>query len=220
MPSRGRPLQLSRMIESALQTSNAPESIEFIVYADSDDSSMKNFSQLNTRIIFGPKMSISRMTNTCYKNATGDILMYAADDIVFRTDSWDTKIIEAVKSANSDYLLVHGDDLGQKSKKIATHGFVSRKFADCLGYLLPPYFYADFCDTWLTSIANHSKSRIELKDLIIEHLHPSWGKANIDETYLARTREKRFWKEYLKYQIYMPLRLSEILKIKLYKLSR
>ena len=64
-------MQLSRMIQSALETCNVPESIEFIVYADSDDVSMENFSQSNTRIIFGPKMSISRMTNTCYKNATG-----------------------------------------------------------------------------------------------------------------------------------------------------
>lgn len=204
------------MIESALQTSSTPESIEFIVYADSDDVSMKNFAQLNTRIIFGSKMSISRMTNTCYQNSKGNILMYAADDIIFKTDLWDTMVLETTKTIDSNYFLIHGDDLGQTSNKIATHGFVSREFADRLGYLLPPYFYADFCDTWLTSVAKYSKSRVELKDLIIEHLHPSWGKAHMDETYLARIRERRFWREYLKYQALLPLRLWEIVKIKIF----
>ena len=206
-------MQLMRMIESALQNSSSPESIEFIVYTDADDQTMKNFKQSNTKIFVGPKMSVSKMTNICYQNSRGSILMYAADDIVFRTNLWNTKILETIDKLDSEYFLIHGDDLGQKSNKIATHGFVSREFAKQLGYLLPPYFYADFCDTWLTSIARYSNSRIYLEDLIIEHLHPSWGKASFDDTYLDRKRKKRFWKEFLKFQLFLPLRLWEILKI-------
>ena len=205
------------MIESALRTSSNPETIEFIVYRDTDDSSMKNFSHSNVKILTGPKASISKMTNKCYSESTGTILMYAADDIVFKTDNWDKLILDTIESDKLYFFLLHGDDLGQMSKKIATHGFVSRTITERLGYLLPPYFHADFCDTWITSIAIHSNSRIQLRNLIIEHLHPSWGKAENDETYMARIREKKFWKEYSKYQILLPLRVWETLKIRYYK---
>jgi hypothetical protein len=208
------------MIESALSTASHPADIEFIVYTDTDDVTMEDFYHTNAKMLTGQKTSISKMTNKCYAESTGKILMYAADDIVFKTKDWDAMILDTVAKNKLDFFLLHGDDLGQKSKKIATHGFVSRSFTERLGYLLPPYFYADFCDTWITSIADHSNSRIHLKSLIIEHLHPSWGKAEFDETYLARIKEKRFWKEYLKYQFLLPLRLWEISKIRYYKFLR
>ena len=143
--------------------------------------------------------------------------MYAADDVLFRTVYWDSLIQEAITSSESQYWLIYGDDLGQTSNKIATHGFVSRELAELLGYLLPPYFSAEFCDTWLTSITRLSGTQIKLSDLVIEHMHPDWNKAALDTTYLERDFKLNFPLLWVKYTAFLPLRLIEATKIYFYK---
>lgn len=217
LPSRGRPERLRIMMNSALASAIDSTCVEFVVYCDLDDISMMGFIAAQTILIRGPRLGISEMTNICYRNATGDILMYAADDILFNNIGWEQIVINQYHK--SAYFLIYGDDLGQSKKRIATHGFVSRKFADLNGFLLPPFFAADFCDTWLTSVARLAGCLFFDSKIVIEHLHPSWGKAETDSTYLERQLIDNYFGNWIKFKFLFLLRFKQSLKIR-YQITR
>ena len=199
IPSRGRPIELHRMIDSAIKTASNLHEVEFLVYADLDDESMSNFSHPWTTVHKGKTRTISEMTNYLAAQCNGMLIMYAADDVVFRTAGWDKMVQEEYRKYR--ICLIHGDDLGQNSDKIATHGFISRELYEILGYVLTEKFKADFCDTWLTYVCTKSNVRIFLKNLTIEHLHPVWGKAPMDATYRSTSRIK-FISGFLKFKLH------------------
>ena len=198
------------MINSAISLASNPETIEFIIYCDDDDQTMESFVAQNSTLIRGPKKSVSQMTNECFYQSSGSILMYAADDILFKTESWDLIVKKGLSGKSA--CLVYGNDLGRPRQEIATHGFMTRDFARLNGYLLPELFSADFCDTWLTSIARMAKSLKYMPELEIEHMHPSWGKSLIDQTYESREGKKNYLVLWVKFKLTFPIRL--ILAIK------
>jgi hypothetical protein len=179
------------MINSAIETATFPELLEFCLYLDENEAYVPSFMQSAKLIVTrGPSLPTSLMTNIAYSASHGEILMYSADDIIFRTQDWDQIVRKTFEKITDGIGLIYGDDLGQDSMKIATHGFVSRTWVNELGYLLPGYFESEFCDTWITNLARKTDRLIFLPNLIIEHMHPAWGKAELDETY--EYRQKRY----------------------------
>lgn len=215
IPSRGRPKQLKRMIDSALKSAANVNRIEFLVYADNDDESMVNFSHKNTKVFWCEHRTISEMTNYLASKSDGSLIMYCADDVIFRSHAWDDLIEMKYLQSKQKTCLIHGDDLGQNSLKIATHGFISRELYELLGYILPELFKSDFCDTWITEICSKSGIRIFTQQLVIEHMHPAWGKADIDSTYRS-TNKIQFLFNFLKFQIYWINRMKTIKQIRNY----
>ena len=215
VPSRGRPHKLKAMIESSLSLAKNSEEIEFLIYADDDDLSMSNFSHPNAIVLRGKRQAISKMTNFLASISRGSLIMYAADDIIFRTKNWDLIVFEHYVSSPHKVCLIHGEDLGQNAIKIATHGFISRDLYNLLGYLLPNFFKADFCDTWVTEICVKSGTRTFDPKLIIEHMHPTWGKAPIDATYRS-TKVSLYLLNLARYKILWATRKNSIRKINNY----
>ena len=215
LPTRGRPLQLSTMIKTATELATDAKGIEFLIYVDEDDLTMVDFSHPNATILRGERLTISKMTNLLASISQGNLIMYAADDIIFRTKNWDSIVLQHYNNSAHKICLIHGDDLGQDSNKIATHGFVSRDLYNLLGYLLPTYFRADFCDTWMTEICVKSGTRSFVPNLIIEHIHPAWGKADIDETYRS-TKLSYYLMNLFLYKILWGIRNSTTRKIRNY----
>jgi hypothetical protein len=199
------------MIDSALTLAAEPDLVEFIIYCDHDDPTMNNFSASNSILLRGPKLSVSKMTNKCYSESVGNILMYAADDIIFRTLSWDAIVKKELTEKPAS--LIYGNDLGRPKQEIATHGFVNRELAILNGYLLPEVFAADFCDTWLTNVTRMAKCLKYVPSLEIEHMHPHWGKSDQDQTYENRRSDNNYWKLWLKYRLTFPLRLLSSIRI-------
>lgn len=219
VPTRGRPERLRTMISSAISTAQSPNDLEFLVYRDDDDLSMEKFEFKQTTVLTGPRSSVSKMTNICFANSRGDLIMYAADDIIFRTPGWDKLIQECRNSRPKAAFLVYGNDLSLNAKSIATHGFVSREFANINGFLLTEKFEADFCDTWNTQIARLSRSLIYLPSMVIEHMHPSWGKSTVDSTYLDRKSHQNYLRFWFRFNLLFPMRLNSIFRIKLHNFS-
>ena len=199
------------MIDSALTLAADPDQVEFVIYCDDDDPTMTNFSDSNSILLRGPKLSVSKMTNKCYSQSAGNILMYAADDIIFRTLSWDALVKKELTEKPAS--LVYGNDLGRPKQEIATHGFITRELANLNGYLLPEIFAADFCDTWLTSVTRMARCLKYVPSLEIEHMHPNWGKSTLDQTYKNRRSDSAYWKLWLKFGVTFPLRLLSSMKI-------
>lgn len=183
-PTRGRPDNVKRLVESVLTTTANPTQI--VVYMDEDDDSLPIVGTLDAvSVIVGPRKTLSSCYNDCAEVAKGDILMFAGDDVVFRTKDWDVKVEEAFAVYEDRILFVHGDD-GYWGDNLGTHGFLHRNWINAVGYFTPPYFACDFTDLWITDVANVLHRRTFLRDVLFEHMHPAFNKAEWDKTHNER----------------------------------
>ncbi len=190
-PTRGRPANVRRLLDSLRETSTIIP--EVVLYADLDDTST-NGPDINCEgahypinklvITTAPRILMSKMWNQCAETATGEILMIGADDLIFRTKGWDDDVRRAFAAFPDRLVCVHGND-GVYQEKFGTHVFLHRNWVDAVGYVAPPYFSADFVDTWWNEVANALNRRIYLP-FVTEHMHPLFKKAPLDQTHKDR----------------------------------
>jgi glycosyltransferase involved in cell wall biosynthesis len=193
-PTRQRPDHIERLIQSAVDTASTPNLLEFCFYCDDDDAlTQEKLTVLsreyhNIKFISGPRTIFSDTWNHCYQLSTADVIMMGSDDIVFRTKNWDQAVLDEFDQCPDKILFVYGDDLKQ-GIHLGTHGFLHRKWIQVCGYFSPPYFSADYCDTWINDVANQLGRKLFLPDVVIEHMHVSMKKAAMDDN--ARDRVVR-----------------------------
>lgn len=182
------------MAESAVSHADNPNNIEIVVFIDEDDKSYDNQSFPEQVRIFTTKRTVlSKYWNMAYEMAQGEIYMHCGDDIVFQTQGWDTKVIEAFEALPDKIGFVYGDDGDpNKEKNFGTHGFIHKNWVAAVGYFVPPYFSSDFNDTWLNYVADRIGRKYKI-DILTEHMHPAFGKAEIDLTHAERY--VRHWKD-------------------------
>src|SRR5208282_4069063 len=185
LPTRKRPKKLEAMISSLKATCSVFP--EVVVYIDDDDiESAEKAKTLDIKYIIGPKLVFSDYWNKCYEQCVGDILMMAADDVIFKTPGWDVMVEEEFAKWPDKIVLVHGDDLDTNFRsRFGTHSLLHRKWIEALGYFIPPYFSSDNGDRWLMAVADFLGRRKYLP-FITEHMHPRAGKASLDSTYKER----------------------------------
>lgn len=183
VPSRGRPDNVSRLYRSLAETTEGEW--ELLVRLDEDDERRNGYDhpphQTN---VTAPRALMSQLWNDLVPYALGDVLMMGGDDIAFSTPGWDALVRGALPE--DGIAVVHGNDLSPNSATIGSHPFVSRTWVETLGYLTPPYFESDYADLWLTEVADALNRRVYLPQVVIEHLHPGFGKAEWDSTYQER----------------------------------
>lgn len=197
VPTRERPHHVRRLIQSVTETAKFPEMIEFCFYCDDDDvatQSMLRESQKqmkNIKFTVGPRIMFSDTWNHCHRLAQSEIIMMGSDDIVFRTKDWDIIVIDKFDSCPDKILFVYGDDLKQ-GIRLGTHGFLHQTWIRTCGFFTPPYFSADYCDTWIDTIAQNLNRKLFLPNVVIEHMHVSMKKSDMDNNSKDRVfRSKR-----------------------------
>jgi hypothetical protein len=196
---------MERLWTSATETADAPDKIELVFYLDDDDEvGIEKYHEMrkagkNVVAAQGPRQEIgSQMWNEAYKKATGEILMLASDDIVFRTSSWDTMTLAWFYRSPDRIRYVWGHDGSRYHRRWGTHGFVHQNWVKAVGYFAPPLtFYG--IDDWFTVTARKTGRAHFIGEMSIEHMHWSYGKTEGarelkktrgDET--ARYRNKHF----------------------------
>lgn len=216
-PTRGRPGNIKRLIDSATETASRPRELEFVFYFDNDDNSFHevlwggqlepvewevpaapfipaepptaftrwSYQGVTIKILQGPRIVLSQCWNRCYGVAGADILMQCGDDIAFRTDAWDLAVIGAFALVPDRIALVYGDD-GIQHQRVATHGFLHRRWVQVVGYFVPPHFASDWNDMWLTEVAKGLDRLVYLSKVYTEHMHPVANKGPMDKTHLER----------------------------------
>ena len=197
VPTRKRPESVKRLLKSIEDTVNDKTSVTVYFYLDDDDfdtirliKSIKKRKTYDIKYMIGPRIIMSEMVNQLYPLTSEFILFFGADDIVFRTQGWDSILIEAVKEVSDGVGLFYGNDLvtTQHAPDFATHPILTREWVNVVGYVSPPYFACDYADTWLNDIADRCGRKFALP-FINEHLHHTVGKASYDSTY-AENRQK------------------------------
>jgi hypothetical protein len=189
VPSRGRPQNVKRLIEAMGQTCTADTTL--LLGLDRDDRCKTDYlnlplgldpprllrvtveSDLRGVVPWINHLAVEEMNNYRFIGTLGD-------DNLPRTDGWDTEIIEALERQPFAF----ADDLhpGRQPGSLACHIFMRAEVIRKLGYMGPPslaHMYVD--NVW--HAWGEACGMEFLKDTIIEHLHPSAGKAESDEGY-------------------------------------
>jgi glycosyl transferase/beta-hydroxylase protein BlmF len=190
-PTRGRVKGAKELLDSALSTADDPSRVEVLFYVDSDDELAEEYKRvLGDRVTIGEPMSVSKSWNIIAGKCTGDILIMANDDIVYRTQGWETKIAkEASKFEDGIYCMWTED--GINGPNHCAIPIVSRKWYETLGYFTPGIFKFFFNDTWLMDIGRKVGRLHYIEDVLMEHLHFSVKKSEFDDTYKAVREDGR-----------------------------
>jgi glycosyltransferase involved in cell wall biosynthesis len=169
--------------------------VEVLAYLDDDDPQLSQYirafqpnhnGSVPIKFKIGPRLVMTKNWNELLPIATGDILMQGNDDVLFKTPGWAEIVEDAFASEADRILLAFGEDgSGYHNGKFGPHPFVHRRWANALGYFIPPYFSSDFGDTWVNELGE-ALTRVKRLPIEIEHLHFIWGKADQDKTTLER----------------------------------
>ena len=185
-PTKYRPEGLRRMWESALETSSLK--LELVLYVEEYDLEtlhdiplLPNNDSINTIIGDGQQI-YSNLHNVCCDASKYDIVMGAADDIVFRTKGWDKRVVEEFDKLNKDQIAYVYPNDGHHGENLGTHGFFHRNWFNTLGYLSPPIFSVDYSDNYVMDLSRSLGRAIYMPDVLVEHMHWSFGKSDFDVT--------------------------------------
>lgn len=194
-PTRCRPENVRRLVSSALSTADQPTQVELLFYVDSDDETFPTevISQ-NVKVIRGPRMWLSVLQNILYVNCGGDIVMYAGDDLVFKTVGWDTKVRQEFDNSLDKLVLVYPNDVATHGENMAIHGFLHRNWIETVGCWVAPG-RGSLYDLWHTDVARKLGRLRYLAEVEIAHVHYRQGSglAKFDDTYRYVFAATRSW---------------------------
>ncbi len=188
LPSRGRPGNFYRLLQAF---SDFPGDFDIFLRLDDDDPTapqylanfglLKNVCYLRT----GPRKPLGELLNDLLKDALREwsyqAIMVMGDDQVPRTAKWSEELVASATGAG-DLGLAYPNDLLQ-GPRLATMIVGTRSFFERLGYVAPPGFAHQFIDNALMDIAGELGCLHYREDIVVEHMHPGAGKAQMDATY-------------------------------------
>ncbi len=178
-PSRGRPYRYEAMVASAALTADEPSLMDIRLALDVDDKQFNLYRSPDHVQRF--PTNISNIYNALAARATGDILMATADDVIFRTQGWDTKV-RAVAARFPDGLFIAAPNNGDGHRRV-NHWFTGRPWMALFGWMLPAHFEHFCVDEWVQEVASSAGRLVYMDDVLIEHMHKKYKKAENDDTY-------------------------------------
>lgn len=122
---------------------------------------------------------------------------FMGDDHRVRTPGWDEMLTRAAGPLG----IAYGDDLIQ-GEQLPTAVLMAADIVRIVGHMCPPVLEHLFIDNYWKALGEGIDAIEYVPDVVIEHLHPSAGKAEMDESY-ARTnhpdqyeRDGQAWRDY------------------------
>lgn len=195
VPTRQRPSRVKEFLTSIVNTAYDFSKVEILFYIDQDDKDTNEsellsvFSQLNIKALRRPKINIQGdRYNYLLSQSSGEIIMYAADDIVFESMHWDKRVYSRFTRYQDRIVLLYPSTPNHKCK-LATHGFVSRTSTQILGKIFTSYFQSAYDDVWLTKLYSFIKRAECFSKISVCHKHPSLDKRIIDDIYINNKKK-------------------------------
>jgi glycosyl transferase/beta-hydroxylase protein BlmF len=193
-PTRGRSSQAIRLALSVSNTAVHPERVEVLFYVDDNDPEQSKYlqefkirqSELNELgrclLLVSEPIGVSKAWNELAARSQGDLLIMAADDQIYNDRGWDNRLdTEATKYADEIFCMWFND--GHWGEKLCTFPIVSRRWCLTLGYFTTGLFECLYDDLWIMDVAKRLGRLHYIPDVLTEHFHWSYGKAQIDATY-------------------------------------
>jgi len=197
VPSRGRPENAARLAQAFIDTQTEAD-LYFII--DNDDSKWNEYAK-NENIKCLPAdnktggCANSLNTGAVYlldfaKFSLYNYFVFMGDDHLPRTQNWDKAFIQAL-GINTG--IVYGNDLLQGENLPTAFGMSRDLVMELQGMTFPGCIHL-FFDNFVKQLGIDLNYLKYLPDVIIEHLHPVAGKAEMDEGY-ARVNQPKWYEE-------------------------
>ena len=209
VPTRGRPDASIEFHKEFL----AKSMISDLMFAiDEDDAD--NYPRIDGVLYeVNPRMGMNGTLNhvaTKYADKY-KYIAFMGDDHRIRTFGWDIVMTEKMGSLGVAY----GNDLIQ-GQALPTAVLMSSNIINAIGYMAPPKQKHMYLDNFWLDLGTRLNAIHYLEDVIIEHLHFSVGKSDMDSSYQETNdsaiynADKMAYDEYLSTQ--MDIDLDKILK--------
>jgi len=182
LPTRGRPSSLKRFIDAYVDTKG---SSAVYVRLDEDDPFLTEYLKLQFPKSFiinvGPREGLKAAMEEMFKKYPNeDWYGLGADDIVPRTDFWDKELATEAGLRK----IAHPDDLGKRKKKhLPTHPVCGGDLVRAVGWFGHPATVHFFLDNSWQFVGEGLNCITLREDIVVEHLHHSLGKSQLDSTY-------------------------------------
>jgi hypothetical protein len=186
LPSRSRPENVARCINALKENSLISD---FCVAIDDDQSDL--YPRLDGVIYeVNPRLRVNGTLNlVAIKYAKKyKTICFIGDDHLVKSKNWDQSLAEPINTKG--YGISYGNDLLQ-GQNLPTAAMMSTNIIEILGFMSPPQLIHLFIDNFWMVLGLNIGSLYYFEDVIIEHLHPYAGKAEIDDGYIDANSTER-----------------------------
>lgn len=186
LPTRDRPKLAYRLLKSIAKTTSDIDKIEVVLYLDEDDVDSQQIDYPGVPLvkIIGNDKNMGAITNKCYDESHGKLIMLINDDMIFSTKNWDDKIIAEFANFPDSIALIYGNDL-YYGKRVPTFPILSRIACEIMGHVCPVEYKKHCIDPHLFDIfsrlADLGHNRlVYLSKVVFEHMHYELSTAAYD----------------------------------------
>ena len=227
-PSRERLNKFLTFLTSVISTTHDIKNINIVLGVDEDDPKFKSYKKIANNLHFiqfipFPKnlfkeKGLSGLWNKMANECSGDILGMVGDDMIFKTNDWDKKIIETFINKKDNMHLIHCNDgmrgPGNKYSNVeplAVNSFIHREYVDTIGWYVEDIEPNTYHDTYLHKLFEILNRKIYYHDIVIKHLHFSeYGQKDKTAEILEKERENVWNNNQLFDTKLMPQLLKEV----------
>ena len=187
VPSRGRPQNIARMLDSVHATSRAKTHLHVAV--DEDDETLPQYRAVMDKagaegdvLETGPRKGLCAWTNEVAVRRAGEypVLASLGDDMVPRTPGWDRALIRGIERMGGTGLTYPWDG---RREDIPEAVVMSSDIVQALGWMCLPDLDHWYCDVVWADLGRGAGCLRFLRAIAVDHFHPRTGKASVDDTY-------------------------------------
>ena len=188
VPTYCRPRQVHDYTEQLIRTVEGHDT-EIIVVAEVNDNALDYVKALPVITTFHKDWRGSMANwNIGASMATGDLLVLGSDDLWWM-DGWLDEALEQMELSDCCYCglndMQHNGWDGDP-----THWIISRQgiIDHCGGCIMPPAYTMTYGDNEIAARLRRANQYTWCKQAMVDHRHPSAGKAKVDRGYLNMQR--------------------------------
>lgn len=196
-PSRGRPAMALAHASDLIRNTTGAFRFHYVFSLDADDPQLADYTHRFIgfpyrceRIIAENRKVIEAINRAAAQLADEDLIFNMSDDIA-STTGWDERLKAFVETIPSPQYLVLPVDM-YNGQNVPVIQMMSAALYRRLGYLLPPMYDSMYADNDLLESCYRLRVVFPCRGLGFEHLHPSAGKGQWDETYARENRPEAY----------------------------
>lgn len=187
VPSRGRPGEIAALAMAFWDTCTA--GTQLVVVIDADDPSRRSYHDAlrgmpNVPYILeqppGNTMVTALNLGALMAAERGFAVGFMGDDHRPRTFGWDRAYLDALRDLGTG--IVYGDD-GLQGENLPTQVAMTSDIVRALGWMALPGLRHLYVDNVWKALGAAADCLRYLPDVLVEHMHPFAGKAELDDSY-------------------------------------
>ena len=197
--TREREAQARRLIGAVLDTCTLRT--DLVLAVDADDPSYDDLDPRPAKIVRGHRQDVAGWTNYLAGIMAWDYraVVSMGDDHLPQTPGWDEILLGELGGRPG---VAYGNDLFQR-ENWPTAALITTDITETLGYVAPPGVEHLYIDCFWRQLGEDLGNLRYRDDVIIEHVHPSAGKAAWDNSYARSNAIGQYMRDQSAYELFL-----------------